>query len=136
MEPNVPPYRVLVVDDDDQLRERVARLLRDPLFSVREVTGEIGSMLAAKLYRPHVVLLDLDLPVAPGERLFPLVRAAVGERAAIVLFSASDPDRIRRAAMANGAAGWLSKSESNVHLEHVVLSMARRAAGSGVARHA
>ena len=60
------PCAVLVVEDDQDLRDMLADVLTDEGFDVR--TAAHGELALAMLeqWRPHVILLDLNMPVMDG----------------------------------------------------------------------
>lgn len=60
--------RVLLVDDDDSLRELAERLLSPPHEVAHAANGEeaLRHILVA---RPHLVVLDLRMPVMDGWQL-------------------------------------------------------------------
>src|SRR5580704_16868926 len=61
-----PPDRVLIVDDEPDLRQLVTFNLREAGFEVDAVgSGQAGLALAART-RPAVIILDLMLPDVPG----------------------------------------------------------------------
>jgi two-component system response regulator NreC len=105
--------RILCVDDHaflaEGLRTRIA-LERD-----MEFVGWIGSaddlLAEARRARPDVILLDIEMPGRdPFEVLRDLVREQPQVRA--VMLSAYVRDRYLDAAIASGAWGYLSKSDS------------------------
>jgi two-component system response regulator RegA len=53
---------VLIVEDDDRLRERLARALRDRGFEVREACDHETALQAARDDSPEFVLVDLRMP--------------------------------------------------------------------------
>jgi DNA-binding response OmpR family regulator len=112
---NAPAPRVLVVDDDPLQIELVERVLsRDGL----DVCGvPLPSSLAAEASRfsPVVVLLDVNIPGATGAELVATIRDAA-PRARIVLYSASDPSKLRKLASELAADAWISKSESVIEI--------------------
>ncbi|MCO5165550.1 MAG: response regulator [Planctomycetes bacterium] len=103
--------RVLIVDDDPDLVDRVAQLLEDDyeVFSTTD-WGEINKLF----FRDGVdlVLMDVQLPVLGGDRLVGVLRAArtQGKRTPIVYFSSSDEEKMQRLVEETGADGYLSKS--------------------------
>ncbi len=85
-------HRILVVDDDEALRETVKELLEMEGFEVSVAkNGREALESIAKLGRPCLVLLDLMMPVMDGptflEALAREPHSAVG-RLPIVVFSA------------------------------------------------
>jgi CheY-like chemotaxis protein len=59
--------RLLVIDDDADIREIVVLLFEDRGFDVDAVADGIDAVQLAKDY--DVILLDLNMPVFDGERL-------------------------------------------------------------------
>ena len=110
--------RVLVVDDDDDIR----LLLRLSLESERdvEIVGEAADGIAAVdvagSVGPDVVVLDLQMPGADGLTALPLLRRQCPD-ASVLVYSATDR---RREAIAAGADAYVEKSTS---LEGVVRAL-------------
>jgi DNA-binding NarL/FixJ family response regulator len=99
---------VLVVDDHPVVRQGLAALLgvQDGISVVGEAgDGPLALSLAAALH-PDIVLLDLKLPGLDGIEVLEALRSS-GTRV-LVLTSATEPERARRAVRA-GAAGVLYK---------------------------
>ena len=107
------PGRVLVVDDDPMQLELVERGLSRDGFEVRGITtvNELASQ--ARLFLPDVVLLDVNMPDASGERTIAIARDAA-PTARLVLYSAWEESKLRILALQLGADGFISKSESVV----------------------
>jgi len=107
----VPSNRILVVDDDPMQLELVERGLERDGFEVRCVTTVREMTAEAKRFAPNIVLLDVNMPDAPGERTIALAReSAPGAR--LVLYSAWEDSKLRVLAAQLGADGFISKSES------------------------
>lgn len=105
--------RVLVVDDDPLQIELVQRGLSRDGFEVRGVTTMRDMAIEAKQFAPGTVLIDVNMPDAPGDRMIGLAReAAPGAR--IVLYSAWEESKLRVLAAQLGADGFISKSDSVV----------------------
>ena len=105
------PIRVLVVDDDPLQLELVARALSRDGFELRGATT--CDMLSAVThdFAPQLVLLDVNMPGTPPERVVAFVREAVSG-ARIVLYSAWEDSKLRGLAAKLGADAFMSKSES------------------------
>jgi two-component system chemotaxis response regulator CheY len=81
--------RVLLIDDDESIRQIVTLLLSDEGYIVREASnGQIG-LNALDDYRPHVILLDLRMPVMDGWEFARRYRKLPGPHAPIVAFVAA-----------------------------------------------
>ena len=91
----MPAPRVLVVEDDDTIRDSVRAALRDTGFDVRAIPD--GNALARVLteFRPAVVVLDWMLPGRDGPELAKVIRGT-GEVGIIMLTAREGvDDRLR-----------------------------------------
>ena len=68
--------RVLVVDDDVDMSESTALILRDAGHDVRTAFDGASALQAALDYRPHAVLLDIGLPGMSGHEVARRMRLA------------------------------------------------------------
>lgn len=103
--------RVLIVDDDDRLRDVLSVYIayEDGL----EVAGTAGNAaeateMATRL-RPDAIVLDYHMPGVDGIAAIPLLRDAVPD-VRIVMFSADDDRGASEAALASGATGYVTKN--------------------------
>ena len=110
--------RVLVLDDDPMQLELVERGLSRDGFEVRGVTTVDEMVREATRFLPSVVLIDVNLPDAAGDRALALARGVAPE-AKLILYSAWEESKLRVLALQLGADGYISKSES-------VLAIGRR----------
>lgn len=89
-------HRVLVVDDDPDIREMLASTLAFAGFTVDVAAGATEALTALRTQRPDVLVLDVSMPGTDGFELVQLVRRR--DAALPVLFlSARDSvdDRVR-----------------------------------------
>lgn len=107
------PPRVLVVDDDPMQLELVERGLSRDGFEVRGVTTVVEMASEARQFLPDVILLDVNMPEASGDRSIRIARDAA-PKARLVLYSAWEDSKLRVLALQLGADGFISKSESVV----------------------
>jgi len=105
------PIRVLVVDDHAALREGVtAMCTREPdIEIVGEASNGEEAIAAFHALRPHVMLLDLAMPVRSGLEVIEEVRKSYGDARIIVLTTYEGDAQALRALKA-GASGYLLKS--------------------------
>ncbi|MDQ3878110.1 MAG: response regulator [Actinomycetota bacterium] len=79
---------VLIVDDDEQVRRTLARLLTRCGFEiVAEAQDGSEAVACVAAHRPKIVILDWKLPYMNGDKTARLVRAASPD-SVIVAFSA------------------------------------------------
>jgi len=104
--------RVLLVDDDGPQLEMMRRILSSEGFDVETTESPIGVSNLARKFSPDVILLDVNIPALSGDQLIPVLRRnADGKRTRLVLFSACDPEHLRRLAGKVGADAWIEKGE-------------------------
>jgi two-component system, NtrC family, response regulator AtoC len=61
--------KILVVDDEDYMREIVRAALEDASFSVDEAADGTGALAMLRQYPYDVIITDLHLPGVPGETI-------------------------------------------------------------------
>ncbi|QKT04075.1 PAS domain-containing protein [Ectothiorhodospiraceae bacterium 2226] len=81
------PRRVLVVDDNDDIREALAALLREAGHTVDAVDGGPAALEAVRRRMPDIVFLDIGLPEMDGYEVAARLRAEHGARPYLVAFS-------------------------------------------------
>jgi two-component system, cell cycle response regulator DivK len=101
---------VLVVEDDDTLRDLFATELAAAGFMVLEAADGATAIEKALRFGPHAIVLDLMLPGVDG---FKVARRLRGDDrtndVAIVAFTALVSDKIRDLARASGCDAFMSK---------------------------
>jgi len=103
---------ILIIDDDRAVLETSARMLRDRGFGVVTWSSTLGRLHAMAEARPDLVLLDVNMPLVPGDELLALIKdSPVLREIPVVLFSSNDETELRRMARKTGAAGYISKSD-------------------------
>ena len=95
---------VLVVDDERDIREAVAEVLRDEGFAVVDATDGADAIRQLRAHHPAVVLLDLMMPGMNGWE-FCAARKGDPELSAIPVIVISALGRVS----GRDAAAWLQK---------------------------
>ena len=80
-----PARRLLIVEDDDVLRPRLARAFRERGFEVREAADAAHATREARADPPSHALVDLRLPEASGLEVVRALVAADSTMAVVVL---------------------------------------------------
>ena len=87
--------RVLVVDNEPVDRELLVRLLEPLGFVVEEAASGIEALRAVSSFAPHLILLDLGMPVLDGWETARLLRTNRMSDAPIIVVSANAFDKGR-----------------------------------------
>jgi len=111
----VTKARVLLADDNPEMLEKIALVLAPHCDTVGAVNDGLSALNAAAEVRPDVVVLDISMPVLDG------IKAAVRLRetnpnAKIVFLTVDNAHDLRRAALATGALGYVTKSRLGADL--------------------
>ena len=124
-EASPPVRRVLIVDDEDAIRDVLSAILEDEGYHVQAATDGEALSIADGEPRPDLVLLDVMMPVMDGpevrRRLLQNPRTA--EIPVVVMTAAGDAARW---ATQLGAAGSLQKPFDLLQLVELVDRLAVR----------
>ncbi|MEU0572162.1 response regulator transcription factor [Nonomuraea sp. NPDC005983] len=110
------PVRVLVVDDEPNVRALLSQTLRLVSFEVRTAETGMEAVSAAREFEPDVVVLDVMLGDIDG---FEVARR-LGERVPVLFLTARDAVEDRVRGLRLGADDYVAKPFS---LEEVVLRL-------------
>ena len=103
-----PAARVLVVDDEEDLRALVCRLLRDKGYEVQEAADGEEALTRIESERPQLLVLDLVMPRLDGWGVLARLAARTESPPVVVLTARGDYDSFARA-VREGAAGYVFK---------------------------
>ena len=128
-EPDAAPVRVLVADDHPMWREAVARDLTEGGYDVvATASNGAEAVRRAAAVRPHVVVLDLQMPGTGGvEATRQLIAADPSTRVLVLSASGEQADVLE--AVKAGATGYLVKSASR---DELLDAVGRTAVGDAV----
>ncbi|MBI1949515.1 MAG: response regulator [Deltaproteobacteria bacterium] len=108
--PGQPVVRVLVVDDKEDNRAFACGLLAAVGFETAHAADGEAAVTAFLEYRPHLVLMDMRMPVMDGAEAIRRIRSTPeGAATKIISLTASAFDEDRQDARAAGADDFLSK---------------------------
>jgi CheY-like chemotaxis protein len=113
--PSPAAGRVLVVDDDAEIRASVADLLRDAGYLVQEAADGAAAIRAVVTTAPDLVLLDIEMPGLSGVEALRTIRA-VAPAARVVMLTGNSDSELARSALAFGAFDYIPKPFEPSHL--------------------
>lgn len=119
------PLHVLIVEDDPAMQARLGQvLLRALPQSHHELAASLGEAREALARRPHLLLLDVNLPDGSGLDLLPWLHAQAPGTQTVIVSSLGDDATILQA-LRGGAIGYLLKNGSDAELELSLASIQR-----------
>jgi DNA-binding NtrC family response regulator len=112
-------FKILIIDDEDCIREVFSQLLREANYSVEEAdTGKNGIEIARRFF-PDIVLLDMNLPDISGMEVLSFVKDA-DLPAEVIIITAYGTIKNAVEATRLGAYDYLQKPVDNEELLLVV----------------
>lgn len=120
---------ILVADDDADIRELIAVLLRRSGFAVIECADGHDALKAAVHHRPDLLMLDIGMPKLDGHAVWRVVRNLGAEAPPLVFITGRNRPQDKIHAKNIGAADYLMKPFSSAKLvERVKAVLGERAA--------
>lgn len=107
-------YKILVIEDDDNIRNLVSTILQTNAYQVICArTCELGITLFSS-HNPDLILLDLGLPDTDGMEF--LAAARQSSQVPIIILSARDREQDKVKALDMGANDYVTKPFGNAEL--------------------
>jgi excisionase family DNA binding protein len=101
---------ILIVDDDDRLREFVRVNLEMEGYSVREASSAEERLAALDVEPPDLILLDVMMPKVDGWEMLSRVQERHGVGAIpVIMFSGKVEEDSLKSASSRGAQGFIGK---------------------------
>ncbi len=111
--PNQPQYRILVVDDNDNNRQLLVQLLAPVGFEVREATNGEAAIKMWETFQPHLIWMDMKMPVIDGYQATQRIKAkAFGFATIVIAITASAFESEKLAMLSAGCDDIICKPVS------------------------
>jgi DNA-binding response OmpR family regulator len=120
---------VVIVEDEQRIRELVARALADEGHDVESASNAMDGLQAVVRGSPDLVILDMGLPDLDGTELLKMIRAVSDVPIIVATARSEDRDIIRT--LDAGADDYLVKPFSVEQLEARVRAVLRRVGADG-----
>jgi DNA-binding response OmpR family regulator len=108
--------RVLVVDDDPQARELLCEFLTAKTYEVSAAATGGEGLKRLREERPHLVLLDINLPDMSGLEVLREAKA-IDPAVGVIMVTGLQEEEIGRQAMRDGAFDYITKPLDLQYLE-------------------
>ena len=113
--------KILIVDDDPDLRQALRLRLRANEFETVQACDGYSAIAAAYRERPDLIILDLGLPA--GDGFVVLDRLQKDDKLStipVIVLTARDPAGNERRALESGAVAFFQKPADNVELLQLI----------------
>jgi two-component system response regulator MprA len=84
-----PNARILIVEDDDSIREFIEMGLEDEGYDSAAAADGAAALALLGAYQPHIILLDLHMPHMDGQAFVEAYRQLPPPHAKIIVLTAS-----------------------------------------------
>ena len=111
--------RVLVVDDEPELRAVLAEYLQGKGFEVLQAGGGEEALRRFPEFRPHIVLLDIMMPGLSGVETLRRIKT-LQPGTAVIMVSAIEDQEAARQTLVLGAADYVAKPVDFQYLDSVL----------------
>ena len=113
--------KILIVDDDPDLRRGLNLRLRSQHYDTAYATDGFSAIAMAQKEKPDLIILDIGLPAGDGfvvlERL---QQNASLSTIPVIVLSARDPQSTREKTMRAGATAFFQKPADNAELLNAI----------------
>jgi CheY-like chemotaxis protein len=108
--PNQPKYRILVVEDTQENRQLLVKLLELFNFEVREAANGQEAIALWESWHPHLIWMDMRMPVMDGYDATRHIKAqSTGRDTVIIALTASAFEEERTVALSAGCDDFVRK---------------------------
>lgn len=80
LEPNQPCYRILIVDDREDNRQLLVKMLSPLGFGLQQATNGREAIEMWESWHPHLILMDVRMPVMDGYEATKEIKASIQQR--------------------------------------------------------
>ena len=123
---SAPRGRILLIEDDAEVLATMQETLRELCYDVVMARDTAQGFTAARVARPDVVVLDLNLPGQSGLDFLPVLRERFPRLPVIAVTAMNEPET-ERLVLDRGAVGYIPKPINLQVLGELVAAALRRA---------
>jgi len=129
-------YKILVVDDEEDIVEFVSYNLKKEGFNVSTARNGISAVQIANEFRPHLILLDIMMPEMDGIETCEQIRSIPGLSDTLIAFlTARAEDFSQIAGFSAGADDYITKPIRPKVLISRIMALLKRSGTIEVSKH-
>ncbi|MBZ5616712.1 MAG: response regulator transcription factor [Acidobacteriia bacterium] len=130
--PSVNRAKIMVVDDDPDLRQALSLRLRANNYDIVNVCDGYSAIAMAQKEKPHLIILDLGLPAGDGFAVLKnLQQYPALSMIPVIVLTARDPEANEKRTLQSGAVAFFQKPADNQELLSVIRACLQTASGWG-----
>ena len=115
-------YRILVTDDDDRWRQGLRDAFQPKGYETLEAASGEEAIEVVHQSRPHLIVLDIQLPQLSGIDTLRIIRREIGEQLPAIVMSSQVTEHVLAEALALHAYTVMSKM---VGLHRILYTVSR-----------
>ena len=124
--------KIMVVDDDPDLRQALSLRLQANHFETINVCDGYSAIAMAQKEKPHLIILDLGLPAGDGFTVLKhLQEYPALATIPVIVLTARDPEGNEKRILESGAIAFFQKPADNEELLGVIRASLHAGRGSG-----
>ena len=113
--------RIMIVDDDPDIRQGLSLRLRANHFDTFNVCDGYSAIAMAQKEKPHLIILDLGLPAGDGYAVLKsLQQYPALSTIPVIVLTARDPEGNEKRTLESGAIAFFQKPADNEELLGVI----------------
>ena len=125
--------KIMVVDDDPDLRQALSLRLQANNFDTVNVGDGYSAIAMAQQEQPHLIILDLGLPAGDGFVVLKnLQQYPALSIIPVIVLTARDPDSTEKRTLESGAVAFFQKPADNEELLGVIRACLQTGWGEGL----
>lgn len=110
LEPGQPAYRILIVEDRFENRALLRKLIEGVGFEVQEATNGLEGVERFESWQPHLIWMDMRMPVLDGYEATRRIKASTqGQAAVVIALTASAFEEQRAVVLSAGCDDFVRK---------------------------
>jgi two-component system KDP operon response regulator KdpE len=119
--PPINRAKIMVVDDDPDLRQALTLRLRANNFDTINACDGYSAIALAQKEKPHLIILDLGLPAGDGFSVLKnLQQFPALSSIPVIVLTARDPEGNEKRTLGSGAVAFFQKPADNEELMGVI----------------
>ena len=125
--------KIMVVDDDPDLRQALSLRLQANHFETINVCDGYSAIAMAQKEKPHLIILDLGLPAGDGFTVLKHLQEYPALSAIpVIVLTARDPETSEKRTLESGAIAFFQKPADNEELLSVIRASLQPGWGGGL----